>query len=60
VIIATTAEGRVLMARGYEDGSGRQVPCLPAGLLEGAGWAVDGARRERREETACDGGRPVA
>jgi ADP-ribose pyrophosphatase len=51
VIVATTADGRFVMERGYKHGPQREVLCLPAGLLHEGERPLDGARRELLEET---------
>lgn len=51
VVVASTPDGRVVMERGYKHGPGREVLCLPAGLLHQAETPLEGARRELLEET---------
>lgn len=56
VIVASTADGRFVMERGYKHGPGREILCVPAGLLTEGEPPVDGARRELLEETGYGDG----
>jgi ADP-ribose pyrophosphatase len=51
MIVPVTAEGQVLMVRGYKHGLGRINLSPPAGLIEPGETPLDAARRELLEET---------
>ena len=55
-IIATTADGRIVLVRQYRHPMNASLWEIPAGTAEGAESIVDGALRELREETGYRAG----
>ena len=56
-VLPLTADGKVLLARGYRHGLGRVVHALPGGVAKSGEDSVTCARRELLEETGFETGK---
>ena len=50
-VVASTAEGNLVLVRQYRFGIGRETTELPGGIVDMGEDALEGAKRELREET---------